>query len=443
MESTRLIERFSPYTSLRDIREASIVKPNPVCGLETMSANMASASLVDTLRAIYIPSESACALIGELLEIALRHSTASYPSSDAYLRGIYSGEYSDVFPLCLSGVAGVGKSQLIKALWRLMPVDGTFDPGPGVSDLAFTSMWEINVKDKKGIIPMLTKFLPPEKQGENRRKTVDQVLAYCRKKAFREGVSLLVADEFQFYTSGDASAKLAEALLNLSTLGVPMLYVANYSMLQKLLGRPQQDRQRLMVNPRILLPDLLGDESWRVYVEECVRVSSGSINIEIDAFCETLHVYTAGIKRLCILLLGIAYKHSRARGVVHIGLHDLKSAYQSTEYAVNRVDVEIICRQNITGKSGRADLWCPLALPQSTALAFTASSEKKRDEVVSEQLVRASLTLKEKNAVKALEGSHVKKSVNSGDVIKLREPRKAPTVESLTASLQRLIERDK
>lgn len=440
MPNNILLKRFLPVPDIGFIRSAVTVRPEPVVEIGNFSSSVASTLLTQSLKLVYIPSTSACAIIAELFELAFSHCMVSYPNSKTYLRRLYANEFTDVFPICLTGLAGVGKSQLLKALHRVMPVDGIFSPGSGVLDMPYTSMWEITAKDKKGIIPLLTQFLPSEMQSAERRKTVDQVLTFCRKKAYREGVSLVAADELQFFTRGDASIKLTEALFYLSTLGVPMLYAANFSMVHRVLGRPQQDRQRLMASPRVLLPELLEEKSWYEYVEECVRVSGGAIGGGISELCERLHTYTAGLKRLCVSLIAMSYRLARLKGRYEMNVSDLEQAFKSLEYSANRLDVEIISRQYVTGKCERADLWCPLIAPPPALLAFTESSRLKRDEVVSDRLLRSSLTMNEQRSVKIIENSRTVGGGVKDSIVTLKTKRKELTVDSLSASLHRLID---
>ena len=63
-----------------------------------------------------------------------------------------------------------------------------------------------------------------------------------------------------------------------------------------------------------------------------------------------------------INLIVIAFQIAKARfarGVV--GSCEILAAYQSAEYSMSREEVEILHKQEITGKMIREDLWCPFS----------------------------------------------------------------------------------
>jgi len=69
-------------------------------------------------------------------------------------------------------------------------------------------------------------------------------------------------------------------------------------LLHKLQGRNSEDKQRLLSEPWIMLPDDPDSESWRGYIAECIRVAGGSIKGSVDDFSQEIYRSTFGIKRL-------------------------------------------------------------------------------------------------------------------------------------------------
>ncbi len=56
---------------------------------------------------------------------------------------------------------------------------------------------------------------------------------------------------------------VTDILLTLARIGLPMIYLANYSLLHKLMGRNQEDTQRLLIQPRVMQPDDPAGPDWR------------------------------------------------------------------------------------------------------------------------------------------------------------------------------------
>ena len=115
-----------------------------------------------------------------------------------------------------------------------------------------------------------------------------------------------------------------------------------------------------------------------------------------------------------------------------IGTAELLHAYRSAEYAMHREDVEILIRQQVTGRMEDEDLWCPFT---SAVTAF--SNVKTADPVVEsfetrieEAILAAAFTPAEAAAhEKVKSDGPVKKSPAKV----LRFPRQKVTKESLLA----------
>ena len=88
--------------------------------------------------------------------------------------------------------------------------------------------------------------IPDEKAVSKRAGSVSRYMPHVRLGVFRDGVAMVLLDELQFLTQGDATARILKTLLLHTYLGPPLLYTANYDMVHRLLKRPQQYRDRLV-----------------------------------------------------------------------------------------------------------------------------------------------------------------------------------------------------
>ncbi|PQA97341.1 hypothetical protein B0A76_25055 [Pseudomonas fluorescens] len=187
----------------------------------------------------------------------------------------------------------------------------------------------------------------------------------------------------------------------MAVIGPPMIFVSNYSLVHKLLRRNSEDKQRLLSEPRIMLPDDPKSQDWADYVDECVRVSGSRVKVGNDEFAAELYRSTFGIKRLVVQLLKLAYIECRAAGRSRIEVDDLHTAYRSSAYTSNARDVEDLQLEAISrGSSKRLDLRCPFDLPaeyKSNVVNFTRAD---RDQRVQVRVFNSSATEAERSGLK-------------------------------------------
>lgn len=79
-------------------------------------------------------------------------------------------------------------------------------------------------------------------QALSKLVTVAELLSECRRRANRDGVSLVILDEMQYIQKGLGAAKVTDILLNMAGIGPPMIYVCNYSLGHKLFERNNEDQ---------------------------------------------------------------------------------------------------------------------------------------------------------------------------------------------------------
>ena len=300
------------------------------------------------------------------------------------------------------------------------------------------SHWYASAQNKASLKELFARFVygsEPPIRGLSTGKLRDA----CRRKARRDGVSLLILDEAQFVTEGSGVALVTSMLLDMTRLGIPMVYATNYSLLHKLDRRGSEDKQRLLVEPRDISPDDPAGQDWKDYIAECVRVSAGQIRAPQDELAMELYGFTYGVKRLVVQLLKLAYIECRAAGRRHIGLADINQAYRSLGNSSNRRDVTELVRIAVEGPRGtsRKDLYSPLAASAASKPKILPFALQDRDERSSIEMIDSSLTAQERRAVKQIEAASRSPRAKASR----RKPVPKPTVEESQASFAKYLER--
>ena len=90
------------------------------------------------------------------------------------------------------------------------------------------------------------------------------------------GIALIGVDEFQgIAAASSANTRAAAAILEVASLGPPVFYIANYSLVYKFLGRAQQEQHRLLPRPVVVHVDPPGSDDWRATLEGFRSVAPG------------------------------------------------------------------------------------------------------------------------------------------------------------------------
>jgi len=270
--------------------------------------------------------------------------------------------------------------------------------------VTLVSHWYASAQGKASLKQLLADFVVGS-ETVSRNLSTGKLLTLCRRIGVRDGVSLLILDEAQYVTEGSGVALVTSMLLDMARLGIPMTYAANYSLLHKLDSRASEDKQRLMVEPRDMLPDDPTGQDWKDYIAECVRVSGGLIRAPQDELGRELYHLTFGLRRLVVQLLKLAYIECRKAGRRHIGLVDITQAYLSLGYSANRRDLAELVRISVEGPRGtkRKDLYSPLGtvvVQKSKIVPFTLQD---RDVRSAARMIDSSMTAEERAAVKQIE----------------------------------------
>ncbi|NMY51923.1 transposase [uncultured Pseudomonas sp.] len=418
--------RFDSCVDIEVIRQRITVRPDPVKGLASKESLVAAQILSGALEQIYLPNDFSLSFIKELSAKAALHSQWLFSSEVDYISRFYTPPDVEVRPICLTGLAGVGKSQTIAALRKVLPAPIDFACDHFHGNLKLFSHWYVSARGKAGGRQLLADFVGAT--GGNAAK----LLVECRRRANRDGISLLLLDETQHINTGQGASRVTEMLLTMAAIGPPMVFVSNYSLLHKLQGRNSEDKQRLLTEPRIMLPDDPDSESWRGYIAECIRVAGGCIKGSVDDFSQEIYRSTFGIKRLAVELLKNAYIAARGGGRECLELADLSKAYQCVAYAATKEDVEELHIQALQGRSSRLrlDLRCPFELPASLKSNVVAFARNDRETRVINKVFESSLTVGEREALEEIQPAAAKAP-------RPKTPRKPPLPKSSMDDLER------
>lgn len=439
--ATPWASRFLPLLDKAVIFQRATRSSTGLFDLNALPADTACTALAYELEQVFYPTTQMVDVLHRQIEIALAHNLLSYPDSRTYMEGIYSRHppLPMFVPLrCITGLAGIGKSALVKALERVLPPSGPRSVPLDEAPSPVGSIWTVNVQVQSSLRDLFSAFGGADGALKDRIDTM-------RKRAYRDGISLLVADEFQFLTSSSsAHTRVTQTLLSLGYCGLPAFYVANYSLLHRLLRRPHEDRDRLLCDITILTPDLPDSEDWMRTLAFQIGVAPDVFRIDPVSDGAQIHRWCAGLKRLLANLLVIAYhgvrRRSRNGEDVVVCTKDLQTAYESSQFAVHRADVEIIIQQMILNRSvdrRRPDLWCPISGTESVHAELRTALVRQREATLTSRIQSAAASRTERDAMNNVMSAPLGEGL--GKVVKLPRSQR-PSSAELKANAQRLLD---
>lgn len=399
----------------KTIEARTRLSPDPVVLPHSISAGMAASTLLCGLESIFVATPPGIRVIRRIVDVAATYSRAVFPEVDprSFMAQLYDFESVKLAPrpaICLTGLAGSGKSALLKAVTRLLP-DTECEGHPG-QPLPLRSFLYLAVKehDTEAAIfnslrestarwrdPAHTAHVSLSNEAVRRKRvgSVSGEMPVAQRGVFRDGVSAILLDELQFLAQSGATTRVTKTLLLHTYLGPPLLYAANYDMVHGLAKRAQQYRDRLLSNPLVMLPDCLecADElaGWTEYLGEILRVANGGLAFDQTKDAELLHRYSFGLRRKLQLLLSIAHGRARESGKSCAHLGDIDWAYKSTHYQIHRADVEELAGIEVGATSRRSDLVCPFEVEERVKAARLRLYRTRLREETAQRVVVAAL----------------------------------------------------
>ena len=411
--------RFEPLLDKETIKQRALLTVPSLQGLHQMSTELACKQLEDALKTVFYPTAQCVEVLHRFVDVAYAHCVTKYTDSKTFISRIYNKDSppSDFVPaILLTGLAGTGKSKLMNALQRIQVPDSRVIVNKEDPPFNLKGSWCVTVNARGGFIDILKELVQSD-------GTARALIEKCQRTAFRDGIPFLSVDEFQFLTgSSNANTKVTQILLMLAYIGIPWCYNANFSLVGRLLKRPEEDRQRLLSNWMILQPDSPSSEDWIKTLQIQKEVAPKILTFDPVEHAQEIHNLTAGRKRAVVRLLVLAFQLEHPKGG-KVDFAAIKRAYHSQGFATFREEAEIMTNQAIQNKpdKNRKDLWCPLPLPPSATVRFSESVKKLRDEKVADAQLMSALTADERRAAKEIQKTITKKEKQAGKVIPLRK----------------------
>ncbi|MBX3647951.1 MAG: hypothetical protein KIT42_14990 [Rhodocyclaceae bacterium] len=405
--------RFAPLLDQEEIRRRAAVFPQPMLGLFQLPVEVAYRRLETALQELFYPSQQCVELLSKWVGMAYAHCLEIYSDEKAFLQHINAPEPplpNFFFPHCFTGLPGTGKTKLLNTLHRILPPPAEIVVGSGYPPVPSQSSWAISIDTCTAPSDLLIPFAG----GKERPKNLTEI---CRKLAYRNGVAIFTADEFQHATtSTSANAQVTKMLMSVAYLGLPYVYGANYSLVERLMRRPHEDRQRLLAHFDVLLPDPPESQDWSNMLAAQKGIAPDIFQFDPIEDALVIHGCSAGCKRAekHLLLAGLRIGHQRKRPVT---IDVLREAYSSQNYASYREEVEQLLQVSLEAwqHSGRKrrhrdDLKCPIDLPKETQAMLLEQTAKLRKTQVAAKMQESAMTPAEKALLKTAERQARKKS---------------------------------
>ena len=347
------------------IRRATYMPAAPLIRLQSMGGEEACRKLDSAWEEIFFPGPQHIQILRKLLDQAIYFSSSACPTLKDYIRHRSQDTKPPLnTPLiqCLTGLAGVSKSSLVKAFVRMCQPDNN---GNFVSEghkLILQPIRRMGIEAQASLHGVLRQLSNPITVSSKGKLDLAESTKHVSDWLSATATCMLVVDEMQFFTqSSTASTKTSQLLMTAANLGPPLTFVANYSLVNKLMKRPQEEKDRLLASPIVLRPPLEDDDWWRDVIKEYLAVSPESFRLDPLLHAQELHRLTAGLFRALRNLLVQAYREAIQLGKSFVTIDEVRLAYRSTTYSTQRKDIEDLISLSISNlmEKKRPDLTCP------------------------------------------------------------------------------------
>jgi len=380
--------------------------------------------LKDELEAFHVACGQEIELIREALRLGLHHAKINYSSPDDYRRKRYLKDPYSKEPVvrALTGEAGVGKSELLEAIRSLLGDTATIDVGGDFGNVPIKRCISIKISLGTGLLDVMNQIGEALGLKTEYMKTSRANILHLRRQLFAAGVCLLLVDELQFITSSKtANAALTRLLYFIQKLGIPTVFGINYSAGHLLKKRPEQDRQRFLTQPLILLPAL--DQVLVDLLAEYKRVFGKTLEVNPKRDAAMLNFWSGGKKRLLRELLDCACSPEIQgnTGTGPITMKTLEEAFNSVGFSDGR-GIVVDGRKSDNDDEKSKDLVCPFELPKAAAELLARRIEEANKAAQREAAALAAMSRDEKAAIaKARKASRPKSAPG-------RRPRATPEI---------------
>lgn len=421
--------RYSEALKPGVIKLRAETRGEPVRGLAEVEIEVACDQLKLGLQHVNLITAQTEAIILLCIERALAHARAVYSDPTAALRAAYQGVAvrEDNGPTLLTGLAGVGKSRVRLSIQRVLfgrtqiRVD---DAHPETPLIDYT---DCKIGQQSSVLEVLRPLANPEIASGTVKANTSNISAKCAAWQRSIGACLLGVDETQFMAQSEtANTLITRTLLAIGEIGLPWFYMANYSLVWKLLARPSEAIQRLIGHPIVLLPDPPKSRDWEELMKEFDVVLGAAFEFKLSDRSVDLWNMSAGLKRELVKLLVQAYRMARHGGATMTSWAHVEHAFQSVSFSASRRDVNLLIAHASQGGKLRKDLRCPFEGPEiaSCGAAYQEQLRGARAVVVARESVKSAMTGAEKAAIDSIEKAAKPVQEKPGTVVSL--PRAKP-----------------
>ncbi|MHB1300025.1 MAG: hypothetical protein ACYCY8_04030 [Burkholderiales bacterium] len=196
------VNRFDQLYSDEEIERKTKVEAIQLPNLGQYQPEVAGHLIKDAMKKVFVPTTQVKTILKKLVGEAHAHSVKYYSDLNVFIFGCYQKDapFSNCYPaICMTGYAGNGKSEILKALSRLLSDEHSAVADSNHAPFNLKAHWGVSIQSKTSTTELLRDFLPGDSQISGAEKK-PALIKRLRKLAHRDGVSLLSADEFQFVT---------------------------------------------------------------------------------------------------------------------------------------------------------------------------------------------------------------------------------------------------
>lgn len=426
---------FSKLDSHEAIRRAAHQGAVPIPDLGTLRLDEACRRLNTAWQEIFVPGDQHVAILEMMIGRASSFSNATFPTLRDFniSRGLAAPPPREANPIwCLTGLAGVSKSSLVKAFERVCQLQNGGALSCATQTQVVQPVRRISISAQQSVHGVLEMLANPNAFASSRTSTTRALTQHAREWLAAHATSTLVVDEMQFFTqSATASTKTSHLIMTLGNLQVPLIYVANYSLVNKLVLRPHEEKNRLLASPIVLLPPSAGDQSWADSVAEYLSVAPEFFRLHGPEEILELHRLTAGLYRALRELLIQAYRTASNSGRAPVTIADVRKAYGSPAYTSNRKDIEDLISLSVsrTMERERPDLVCPF-VERNVGVQPMKKASKNQDPVpsadMSAAIIESSMSAAARATINAFRKSAEESASSNRSTTVVHMPKRGP-----------------
>lgn len=394
------VSRFDHLLTRDQLKAALDMKIEPIANPFKLTIEDLCMRFRVQCRETFYPTEQCIDAAEHIVGVARAFAQHSYPNKKHFLKKIYSEEidFFDVKPIVLSGYAGMGKSSLLKAVSRAIGQTESIKVDDSHPPFQMSAAFMLTVHERISLTQLMISIT-----GVSHR--TDDLLKLTKKVVYQKGIPLLFVDEFQFLaTSASANTLIAKLLLGISYIGIPFTYAANFSMIDKLLKRPEEEKQRIISDVIVIHPDHHNTVCWHKTIEYVLDIAPELFSINLEESAKRLFEITAGRKRALVELV-IESIRQRKNFQSKVTMREIEAAFKSSKYATYRIDAEIIASQLVVGRpsKGRRDLWCPPEFKTLKSVETSKEFSESRIHQVAQLDLNSAISPAERQLIKSVE----------------------------------------